>query len=97
MDGLDLQRAAEEKRLHVAAGADCTYCGGEVVEQTIDYDYPRQKNLMIVTNVPASVCRQYGEKYFKPHVLKRMDSVYHGIFERHEKPERMLTIPALSL
>jgi YgiT-type zinc finger domain-containing protein len=37
--------------------ADCTYCGGEVVEQTIDYDYRRQKHLMVVSNVPVGVCR----------------------------------------
>ena len=70
--------------------ADCTYCGGEVVEQTIEYDYRRQKQLMVVSNVPAGVCRQCGEKYFKPDILKRMDSLYHGIFERHEKPQRTL-------
>ncbi len=75
--------------------ADCTYCGGEVVEQTIDYDYRRQKHLMVVSNVPAGVCRQCGEKYFKPDILKRRDSVYPGIFERHEKPQRTLTIPAV--
>jgi YgiT-type zinc finger domain-containing protein len=77
--------------------ADSTYCGGEVVEQTIEYDYWLQKHLMIVSNVPADVCRQCGEKYFKPDILKRMDSLYHGIFERHEKPQRTLTIPAVSL
>ena len=33
--------------------ADCTYCGEEVVEQTIEYDYRRQKHLMVVSNVPA--------------------------------------------
>ena len=49
--------------------ADCTYCGGEVVEQTIEYDYRRRKHLMIVSNVPAGVCRQCGEKYFKPDIL----------------------------
>jgi len=32
--------------------ADCSYCGGEVVEQTIEYDYRRQKHLMVVSNVP---------------------------------------------
>ena len=35
--------------------ADCTYCGGEVLEQTIEYDYRRQRHLMIVSNVPAGV------------------------------------------
>jgi YgiT-type zinc finger domain-containing protein len=70
--------------------ADCSYCGGEVVEQTIVH-------LMVVSNVPAGVCRQCGDKYFKPDILKKMDSVYHGTFERHEKPQRTLTIPGVSL
>ena len=33
---------------------DCTYCGGEVVEQTIEYDYRRQKHLMVVSNIPPA-------------------------------------------
>ena len=52
---------------------------------------------MVVSNVRAGVGRQCREKYFKPDVLEKMDSLYHGIFERHEKPERILTIPAVSL
>jgi YgiT-type zinc finger domain-containing protein len=43
--------------------ADCTYCGGEVVEQTIDYDDRRQTHLIVVSNVPAGVCRQCGEPF----------------------------------
>jgi YgiT-type zinc finger domain-containing protein len=77
--------------------ADCTDCGGEVVERTVEYDYRRQKNLMVVSKVAACVCCQCGEKYFKPDIVKKMDSVYHGILERHEKPQRTLTIPAVSL
>ena len=77
--------------------ADCSYCGGEVVERIIDYDYRRETHLMVVSNVPAGVCGQCGEKYFKPDVLKRMDVFYHGIFERNDKPHRTLSIPAVSL
>lgn len=77
--------------------ADCTYCGGNVAEQIIDYDYRRAKHLMVISNVSAGVCLQCGEKYFKPEILKRMDYLYHGIFERHEKPQSMLTVPAVSL
>lgn len=77
--------------------ADCTYCGGEVAEKKIDYDYRREKHLMIVNNVPAGVCRQCGEKYFRPEVLKQMDSFYHDIFDRRQKPQRTLTVPAVSL
>ena len=77
--------------------ADCTYCGGEVAEKKIDYDYRREKHLMIVNNVPAGVCRQCGEKYFRPEVLKQMDSFYHDIIDRRQKPQRTLTVPAVSL
>jgi len=81
----------------VSAYADCTYCGGEVVEKKIDYDYRRNNRLMVVSNVPAGVCRQCGEKYFRPEVLKKMDEIYHDIFDRNQKPERTLTVPAVSL
>jgi len=107
MDLTEIQRLLRDGRYEVSLQAqqerpmnryaDCSYCGGEVVEQIIDYDYRRQKHLMVVSNVPAGVCRQCGEKYFKPEVLKKMDSLYHGIFERHEKPQRTLTVPAVSL
>ena len=76
---------------------DCTYCGGEVVEKKIDYDYRRSNQLMVVSNVPAGVCSQCGEKYFKPDILKKMDEIYHNIFDHNQKPERTLTVPAVSL
>ncbi|MDA0740039.1 MAG: type II toxin-antitoxin system MqsA family antitoxin [Nitrospirae bacterium] len=75
---------------------DCSFCGGEVEEKNIEYDYRRKSHLLIVSDVPAGVCRQCGEKYFKPGILKRMDQVYHDIFDRHQTPERVLEIPAVS-
>jgi YgiT-type zinc finger domain-containing protein len=76
--------------------ADCTFCGGPVEAKRIDYDYRRQGHLLIITNVPAGVCLQCGEKYFRPDVLKRMDESYHDIFDRHGQPERLLEVPAVS-
>lgn len=76
--------------------ADCTFCGGEVEERRIDYDYRRRGHLLVFRNVPAGVCRQCGEKYFKPDVLKKMDENFHAIFERHEKPDQVLEVPAVS-
>ena len=76
---------------------DCTFCGGEVEPQQIEYDYRRRGHLLVISNVPAGVCRQCGEKYFKPDVLKKMDEAYHDIFDRHKEPERTLVIPAVSL
>ncbi len=65
-------------------------------EQRIEYDYRRQGHLLIISNVPAGVCCQCGEKYFTPDALKEMDETYHDIFDRHKEPERMLEIPAVT-
>ena len=77
--------------------ADCSFCGGEVTEQKIDYDYRRQSHLLVISNVSAGVCGQCGEKYFNPEILKKMDEFYHNIFDRNQKPQRTLTVPAVSL
>ena len=76
--------------------ADCTFCDGPVTAKRIEYDYRRKGRLLVITNVPAGVCRQCGEKYFHPDVLKRMDESYHDIFDRRRQPQRMLEVPAVS-
>jgi YgiT-type zinc finger domain-containing protein len=80
----------------MTAYGDCTYCGGEVEERKIEYDYRRRGKLLVISNVPAGVCRQCGETYFKPEVLKKMDEAYHDIFDRNQEPERVLMVPAVS-
>ena len=77
--------------------ADCSFCGGEVAEQKIDYDYRRQSHLLVISNVSAGVCGQCGEKNFAPEILKKMDDIYHNIFDHNQKPQRTLTVPAVSL
>jgi hypothetical protein len=39
---------------------------------------------------------QCGEKYFQPGVVKRMDAMYHDIFDHHRAPERILEVPVVS-
>lgn len=75
---------------------DCTFCGGLVEERRIDFDYRRKGRLLIMKNVPAGVCRQCGEKYFRPDVLKRMDERYHDIVDRKQQPEEVVEVPAVS-
>ena len=79
-----------------SAFADCTFCGGTVTAKRIDYDYRREGRLLVITNVPAGVCRQCGEKYFRLDVLKQIDETYHDIFERRRQPQRILEVPAVS-
>ena len=76
---------------------DCTFCGGVVEERVIEYDYRRANRLMVVSNVPAGVCCQCGEKYLRSEVLKKMDHLYHHIFDQNGKPDRLLEVPAVSL
>jgi len=76
--------------------ADCSFCGGEVEEARIEYDYRRKGRLLVITNVPTGVCRQCGEKYFAPDVAKKMDELYHEILDHRREPERVLEVPAVS-
>ena len=68
---------------------DCTFCGAEVESKRITYDYRRRGQLLVMSNVLAGVCRQCGEPYFQPDVLKKMDEAYHDIFDRHKEPDRV--------
>ena len=76
--------------------ADCSFCGGEVEEQRVDYDYRRRGRLLIVKNVPAGVCRQCGEKYFASSTAKAMDQRYHDIIDADQEPEEIVEVPAVS-
>ena len=91
-----MERFTDEGREVMNRFADCTFCGGEVEERRIEYDYRRKGRLLIISNVPAGVCRQCGEKYFASDVAKKMDATYHEIFDHHRKPERVLEVPAVS-
>ena len=42
----------------MTAFGDCAFCGGQVDERRIDYDYRRKGRLPIMRNVPAGVCLQ---------------------------------------
>ncbi len=74
---------------------DCSFCGGDVEEKKTEYDYRRRSHLLVINDVPTGVCRQCGEKYFKAHTLKRLDQVFHNVFDRHQKPDHVLQIPAV--
>ena len=75
---------------------DCSFYRGEVEEKRIEYDYRRCSHLLVINDVPTGVCRQCGEKYFKAQTLKRLDHVFHNVFDRHQEPDHVLEIPAVS-
>ena len=56
---------------------NCIFCSGEVFEKYIEWDYRRQDKHLIFQNVPAGVCQQCGETFFRPEISKRMDDAFH--------------------
>ena len=69
----------------------CHYCGGAVVGKTIEWDYRRNGKHLIFQNVPAGVCSQCGEKYFRPEVSKKMDHAF-----RRAVPTQHIKIPVIA-
>jgi YgiT-type zinc finger domain-containing protein len=88
-------RSTDDRRRATTDFGDCTFCGGEVEKTRIEYDYRRRGKLLVISNVSAGACRQCGEIYFKPDVLKKMDQAY--IFDCYKEPERVLAVPVVSL
>lgn len=55
--------------------ADCSFCGGKVMEKKIQVDYRTGDELVVFENVPAGVCRQCGEKYYTAKVVKVLEQM----------------------
>ena len=55
---------------------DCTFCDGRVQERLVTKAcWWGDQLVAIVENVPAGVCDQCGERYYKAHVLKEIETM----------------------
>ena len=52
---------------------DCSFCGGEVKEASVELDYRYKGKLFIFQDVPVGVCRQCGEKFLPAETAKRIE------------------------
>ena len=52
---------------------DCSFCGGEVIEQLVMVVRLYKGHVAIIENVPAGVCRQCGERYYRGAVVEEME------------------------
>ncbi len=52
---------------------DCSFCGGEVKNDTAEMDFRYKEQLYIFQDVPAGVCQQCGEKYLIGKVSKEIE------------------------
>ena len=53
---------------------NCSYCSGRVSERRVQKDcWWGEKLIALVDNVPAGVCEQCGERYYRAIVLKQVE------------------------
>lgn len=64
----------------------CERCGGVIKEEKIEYSLLYEGRLIIIENVPASVCHQCGEKFFDPEIVERLQNVVWS----HQRPVRII-------
>lgn len=50
----------------------CYYCGGTAEGKLVTDLYTEDRLYLAVENVPADVCKQCGERFYKPDVADRL-------------------------
>ena len=54
---------------------ECKLCGGMITLKRVDVQRNWHGQLVIITDVPAHVCKQCGEQYFDADVALEMDQI----------------------
>jgi YgiT-type zinc finger domain-containing protein len=58
---------------------DCSYCGGKVIERPVTKAcWWGEELIALIEDVPAGVCEQCGERYYRAHVLERTEQLLRG-------------------
>ncbi|MBI4487655.1 MAG: type II toxin-antitoxin system MqsA family antitoxin [Deltaproteobacteria bacterium] len=71
----------------------CLVCHWEMADQKVTVDLRVGDKLLVVENVPATVCTHCGERVFSPEVTRRLQA----LAKQRKKPPRTLTVPVFSL
>lgn len=72
----------------------CHFCDGAVTEKKITVDYRWGESMVtVIKNVPAGVCQNCGEQYFKAAIVKAMERVARS----KRKPKEILQVPVREL
>lgn len=53
----------------------CVFCGGDMKKKKVTVVKERKGNVVVIENVPASVCAQCGEKEYEFKVAKHIEKV----------------------
>jgi YgiT-type zinc finger domain-containing protein len=71
----------------------CAQCGGSLERKIIIHQQPWGQELYEFENVPALVCRQFGEVWLAAQVTQAIDA----IIEQHPQPKRYHQVPVFAL
>ena len=71
----------------------CYFCQGKLLCKKITHVHTWGDKIFLFKDVPAEVCKQCGETYFRPDVLERMDEVATSDM----MPKATVSVPVFSL
>lgn len=71
----------------------CLVCRHEMVKKKITVDLRVGDELLVVEQVPATVCEHCGERVFAPAVARKLQA----LGRRRSKAPRTLNVPVFSL
>lgn len=74
-------------------GERCEYCGGPIVEKKIAITRQVKKQLVLIEDVPAGVCKECGTRYYSANVLK----IIAESIRNRSKAKRHISVPVYSL
>jgi YgiT-type zinc finger domain-containing protein len=69
----------------------CYFCKGPVQDARVRIIRERNGKLFIIDNVPAQVCQQCGEEFYRGWVLEEIDR----LMDSGESVEREITVPVM--
>lgn len=65
----------------------CPTCGGEKREGTTTFTVDFGEGVVVVRNVPATVCEQCGEEWFDDEVSRRLESIVNDARQKETELE----------
>lgn len=72
----------------------CQFCGNTSFKSEMtQYTYQQGDKLLMVEDVPATVCTYCEENYFDIATLKQTEERFMSIHQRDETPTRQLNVP----
>ena len=70
----------------------CLVCHHAMVERTVTLDFRIGEDLVVIEEVPATVCENCGERVFTPEVTRQVQAVAQARKER----ARTILVPVFS-